>query len=254
MAVNKVNQERLVVRAYYYVLLLVDRSQSMLWPFLIDQNNKNKDNTEDYKNAIRKLQKEISGAHEKALVALRGSRVCKDRYMIVYQYAFNDRLKIINFPKELSPFEGGDEVELLTEENYLPESTTALYDVIYEALDIVEKKYLRPVREKEKRIDRVIIGVITDGEDTVYVDRPDERTKKIEKINELLVNLRGNKSGYRHLYASVLIGLTSGSFTKERLQQVRNEIGFDEAISIDQTDENAIRQAFKVASTYPSEM
>ena len=247
MAAIPESAEKLVIREYYYVVLLVDRSQSMLWPFLENENNKYEDATSDYKNAIRKVQFEITAAHEKALSALRGSQVCKDRYLKIYQYAFNDKLKLINSPKELSPV-GEDEVVKLTQDNYYPESKTALYDVIHEALQVVEAKYLRQARAEEKRVDKLIIGVITDGQDTMYKDKSSEKTQKINQIKQLMQRLRG-EDGYSHLHSSVLIGLTSADFTRQHMLEVKDELTFDEAISINQSDDKAIRKAFKLFST-----
>jgi hypothetical protein len=51
------------------------------------------------------------------------------------------------------------------------------------------------------------------------------------------------------LVSSVLIGLTSKDFTKEKLNEVKEELTFTEAISIVQSDEKAIRRAFKLWST-----
>ena len=234
--------EMLVDNEYYYVLLLIDSSQSMLWPFLVDQNNKHNDKSTDYINAIKKVQKEITEAHDKALSALKASRICKDRYLKVYQYLFNHRKKLINLPEELSPV-GRDKVVKLTATEYKPESTTALYDVIHEALLVVEEDYLKQARENDKRPDKLVVGVITDGEDTVLDET--EKTKRISEIKKLMMLLRNNS----HLDSSVLIGLTSADFTKQRLNQVKEELTFDEAISIDQSDDKAIRKAFKLFST-----
>lgn len=239
--------EILVIREYYYVVLLVDRSQSMLWPFLENEENRLNTETIDYRNAIKKVQNEITFAHEKALSALRGSQICKDRYLKIYQYAFNDKLKVINPPEELSPV-GIDHVVKLTKDNYYPESRTALYDVTHEALQVVEQNYLKEAREMEKRVDKLIVGVITDGEDTVYNNKPAERNEKINQIKNLMKRLRGDE-GYSHLHSSVLIGLTSADFTKQRMLTVKEELTFDEAISINQLDDKAIRKAFKLFST-----
>src|SRR6266511_5838892 len=111
--------ETLVVREYYYFVLLVDRSQSMLWPFLESEANRLKYDSPDYKNAVTKVQREITAAHEKALSALRSSQMCKDRSLIIFQYAFNDRKTVINMPEELSPV-GIDKVVKLTKDNYYP--------------------------------------------------------------------------------------------------------------------------------------
>ncbi|MBL8080455.1 MAG: VWA domain-containing protein [Anaerolineales bacterium] len=246
-SMSKAPDEDLVIHEYYYVVLLVDKSQSMLWPFLEDEKNRNETGTSDYRNAVNKVQQEITFAHAKALAALRGSQICKDRYLKVYQYAFNDKPMVLNPPEELSPV-GMDKVFKLTASNYYPESKTALYDVVHEALQVVEQNYLRKAIEDDRRVDKLIIGVITDGEDTMYEENSPERSQKISQIKELMHKLRGG-DGYSHLYSSVLIGLTSADFTKQRLLKVKEELTFDEAISINQSDDKAIRRAFKLFST-----
>jgi len=235
--------EKLVVdNAYYYAVLLIDSSQSMLWPYLKDRNN-NKHNTDttDYKEAVAKVQSEISVAHKKALNALRQSSICKGGYLLVYQYTFNNKKKLLHLPEELSAV-GRDNVKILEPNNYKPENPTALYNVIHEALIVVEQDYLKKARDKYRRIDKVIIGVVTDGDETEI--HGSARKEKITEIREIMKELRDN----HHLFGSVLIGLTSETFTLENLKKVRNELIFDEAISINQSDEKAIRKAFKLFS------
>lgn len=79
-------KERIIERENYYVILLIDSSQSMVWPYLDDPANSNKESTKDYQNAVLKVQTAMAHAQKKALDALRGSAICTHRYMFVYQY------------------------------------------------------------------------------------------------------------------------------------------------------------------------
>jgi hypothetical protein len=239
----------LIEQEKYYVLLLIDCSQSMLFPYLEKPESCRDSNCDDYRQAFTKAQDEMIEAHRKALVALRNSLMCREGYLYVYQYAFNHKRKVLNPPAELSSVRKDNVVEI-SRANYKPDGMTALYDVISEALNVIYDQYLLQALNEDKRADKVIIGVITDGDETCLKD--DEKKNKRKEIEELLTKLRNNKTGrerYKHLESSVLIGLTSNSFTSKRLRELKEELTFDEYISISQSDEKAIRAAFRIFST-----
>nr|MCZ7603059.1 hypothetical protein [Melioribacteraceae bacterium] len=239
--------ERIIERETYYVILLIDSSQSMLWPYLKDQSNFNKENTKDYMDAVLAVQNAMQLAHEKSLTALRGSSICKDGYLKIYQYTFNHHKKLLNAPEDLSPV-GLDRVAKINVGTYHPEGKTALYDVIYESIKVVYDNYLMKAMHEEKRIDKVVIGVITDGEDTVLDEQ--SKSRQITEIKKYLNILRGDGDFSKcFLVSSVLIGLTGNDFSDNKLKEIKRELGFDESISINQLDEHSIRQAFKLFST-----
>lgn len=244
---TKINRtERITERETYYVVLLIDSSQSMVFPYLKDPNNSN-ENSSDYKNAIKTVQSAMQFAHEKALNALRGSSICKEGYLKIYQYTFNHRKKLLNVPEELSPV-SLDKVVKIDSSNYTPDGMTALYDVIDESLKVVYDNYLKKTLQEEKRIDKVIIGVVTDGDDTVL--NADQKSNKIAEIKQYLKMLRGNGDIKKNfLVSSVLIGLTGTDFSENKLKEIKKELSFDESVSINQADEQSIRKAFKLFST-----
>lgn len=246
--VTKVQRsERITERETYYVVLLIDSSQSMVWPYLRDPNNSNKESSADYKNAVIEVQNAMQFAHEKALHALRGSSICKEGYLKIYQYTFNHKKKVLNLPEELSPV-GKDKVEKISGSNYSPDGMTALYNVIDESLKVVYDDYLKRTMEEDKRIDKVIVGVITDGEDTVVSGT--EKSNKIAEIKQYLKMLRGSGDIKKNfLVSSVLIGLTGTDFSENKLKEIKKELSFDESVSINQADEQSIRKAFKLFST-----
>ena len=238
-----------------YVILLIDRSQSMLWPYLEDMDNQFEDESLDYSNAVEKVKAEISLAHAKTLQALRSSRKCKDGNVLVYQYLFNYKEQMINPPEPLSYFgEKHDKVAVLgIDHDYEPSGPTALYDVLLKSLDVIEEDYLKKARENEHRIDKVILGVITDGEDNFsgVVEKDGDYNVDESKRNNIIADIKKRMHALRdrfHLSCSILIGLTSDEFTSTKLDEVRNELLFDEAISLSQSDEKAIRRAFKLVS------
>lgn len=239
----------LIEQEKYYVLLLIDCSQSMLFPYLNKPESCRDSNCNDYKQAFSKAQDEMIEAHKKALVALRSSLMCQEGYLYVYQYAFNHKRRVLNPPEELNRF-GRDKVVEISKANYKPDGMTALYDVISEALNVIYDQHLKQALKDDKRADKVIIGVITDGDETC-LDGAEKKNKRKE-IEELLTKLRNNRTGremYKHLESSVLIGLTSDNFTHKRLKELKEELTFDEYISISQSDEKAIRAAFRIFST-----
>jgi len=231
-------REVLVERPIFYVILLIDCSGSM--------------------GSIRDVKNTMASAHKKALDALRGSADCNKRSMWVFQYLFNQESIIINQPEILSPF-GDDKVKLINSSNYFPEGVTALYQTIEESLKKIKENYILPAKIDKKRIDKVSIGVITDGEDNyingVFQDNnPSLYSQKkgiiIKSIKSVIGELRGNGNETEiHLESSVLIGLTSEDFSKIKLEEIRKELGFNSALAIDNEDEKALRIAFQTHST-----
>ena len=62
--------------------------------------------------------------------------------------------------------------------------------------------------------------------------------------------LRGNGDvSQAMLVSSVLIGLTGTEFSELKLKEMKRELNFDEAISINQANDQSIRKAFKLFST-----
>ena len=230
---------------YYHVILLIDSSESMLFPFLKDKSNWHNKESEDYNRAIRLTQDKMIEAHEKALKALRGSISCNECFLKITQYTFSSAKKQLNDATELSSI-GHDSVTKLTVDNYKPYNGTALYNTIHEALNLVFNKHLKIALDESKRVDKVTIGVITDGEDTVIHGY--EKETKISEIKLLMKTLRGDEK-YTHLVSSVLIGLTSDDFSIKKLNEVKEDLGFDFSVSITKSDEKAIRKAFKLFST-----
>ena len=252
-------EEFVVERETYYVILLIDSSMSMLWPYLEDENNKANFKSKDFQQAVKKIQTTMESAHEKALGALRGSAACIQKSMKIYQYLFNhERVELNKYPEKLSA-DGNDNVFRLKADNYDPNGQTSLYDTIEEALRIIYTGYLKPVAEKSKRVDKLSIGVITDGRDTIIEGVVnDKRTQseyqakkaaKLRKIEALLRILQGTDNPREiFLEGSVVIGLTNNDFPEKELIEIQKELGFRESISINQADDESIRKAFSTFS------
>jgi len=251
-------EEKCFFEEVHYIILLIDSSQSMLWPYLEDSNNCNNSDTSDYKQAVAKVQEEMKCAHRNALSALRNCKDCRNDILNIYQYTFNHHKKLLNEPELLSRFGSKyDKVIEITEKNYIPDGRTALLNTVEESLRVIYDQYLQPAAEKEKRIDKVSIGVITDGSETMLTKEP-ERSNKIDEIRNLMKKLRGtaiHKLGGTmdvFLNSSVVIGLTSEEFTLNSLRELKEELGFDSYININQQDAKSIRKAFNLWSTEAS--
>jgi hypothetical protein len=263
---EEINYERIIrQRPIYYVLVLIDASSSMLWPFLKDQASINNPDSSDYKQAIKKLQSSIKKAHLSALNALRGSRDCQQRNLKVCQYIFNHEMYPLNAPVVLDK-DGMDEVKTLSPENYYPDGMTALYDTIEQSTRLISKKYIMPSKERME-VDKLILVVITDGEDTYikntgkYILGSDKRWREQEiykkykkeqigKIHQNFKLLRGHGNyGQKHLESAILIGLTNKQFSEKALEKLQDELGFNESIPVNQNDEQALRRAFNLLSS-----
>jgi Mg-chelatase subunit ChlD len=80
------------------------------------------------------------------------------------------------------------------------------------------------------------IGVITDGEDNQGGVDPLEIKNIIQELHQKNI-----------LRASVIIGLTSSEFDSNMLEELKNRLGFQSAISVS-LDPKEIRRAFVLAS------
>lgn len=250
-------------RETHYVMLLIDSSESMLFPYLDNPANIDR-GSRNYSEAIVKVQNAMQFAHEKALNALRGSAICQQESLKIFQYSFNHNKKWLNDPEILSTSpHDDDKVKRISPANYYPEGMTALYDVVDESLKVVYEKYLKPEEKSVKDIDKLIIGVLTDGEDTIvngerrYLEDGSENGEykkqkelKLKSINNTMQLLNGNNIiGKAFLESSVLIGLTGEGLNENKLKEIRKELNFHESISVLQSDEQSIRKAFKLWST-----
>lgn len=159
-----------------------------------------------------------------------------------------------------------DDVKRLSRSNYYPDGMTSLYDTIEQSTRLVYNQYLKPSKQRNE-IDKLILVVITDGEDT-FIEKTNRyklendrqwreqelytilRKEKVSKIKGLLRKLRGHDSfGQQHLETSILIGLTNNQFSAKNLEDLQREISFNDSIAIDQSDSLALRTAFRLFSS-----
>jgi len=191
----------------------------------------------DESRSMARYSREVIEGQSEMIDILRKSHKCKTGALFVVQYLFSDEMKVLNEFAQLSP-SGGDGVVLLNSgNNYNPAKGTALYRSLFYLLQDIAANYANAY-------DRCLpssftIGVITDGEDTRGRVQPSE-------IKRILDELQSREI----LTTSVIIGLTNRRFTKDMLEELRTQLGFQEAISLSQDDPRLIRRAFVLASQY----
>ncbi|MEW5852427.1 MAG: vWA domain-containing protein [Myxococcota bacterium] len=166
--------------------------------------------------------------------SLRASMKCKKGSLFVAQYLFSSTVRALHPFSALQP-KGPDKVLVLDDSKYAPSGNTALYKSLYYLLQDMAANLASAAQNQVKA--SLTIGVITDGEDTEKGIDPAE-------IKKVISELRGQK----FLRKSVVIGLTHSRFTQGMLDELRERLGFDEAISLTQSDPKAVRHAFVLAS------
>ncbi len=172
-----------------------------------------------------------------AISAIRGSYHCGEGLLYLIQHKFNDSSVILN-PLNKVDSSGDDNIVLLNKRRYKPIGNTALYDTIFENLTMLYHE--ATTLEKRGRRALIIIGVITDGEDTC------SRKYTPDNIKVLVDDL--TRRGM--LYSSVIIGCNIGSRAEENLKRVQNAMGFSRYISIKGSSDKAIRDAFRLWSEF----
>lgn len=177
----------------------------------------------------------ISG-HKKALAAIKDSMVCRQSALFLMQHLFNHDCKMIN-PLTLVSSSGSDAVITLDQSNYQPHSTTALFDALHEAINIICMEVDALKNNKGKKPE-IIIGLMTDG-----LDNASSRYNASD-IKSLMNDL--NNEGV--IKNSVIIGWTnSNELNEQHLINLKDEIGFNEYLALNQ-DPKSIREGFNLWS------
>jgi len=176
-------------------------------------------------------------AHREMINALRSSAVTRHKSHCISQYLFATDISSMGPATVLSPNENEDEVIILNDKNYIPDgSSTALYKSLYyvlqDILTLIQSAYDEGLSAK------VTIGIITDGEDNEGGVDP-------VTIRTFIQELQGKKI----LRSSVVVGLkSSNGLNEQKLEGIKEQLGFDDAIPCDQSDPRSIREAFRMAS------
>jgi len=187
----------------------------------------------DSSGSMHSYKDSVIESHPIMLDTLRKSAKCRHDALYVVQYLFSDITKLLN-PFEKLDKDKNDSVVVLDQNNYEPDGTTALYKTVFHLLQDMSASIEHCYNEGVKSL--FTIAVITDGEDNQGgIDTSNIRTV----IQDL------KTKGF--LLSSVVLGLANTQFSKNQLEDIKNELGFDQAISLGQNSRD-IRKAFILAS------
>ncbi len=178
---------------------------------------------------------DVIKSHPVMIDTLRASAKCKNDALYVIQYIFSKT------PVRLHPFEKldarqQDKVAVLNSSNYNPDKgdSTSLYDTVFDLLKemsvCIEQGYEDGIKSTFS------IAVISDGEDNTSKINPADIRSVIEELRDK-----------RYLRSSIVLGLLNKQFSKQRLEEIKNVLGFEKAVPLDR-DPKSIRRAFELAS------
>lgn len=190
----------------------------------------------DVSGSMQPYQHAVIEGHKKALETIRGSMVCRQNSLFLMQYLFNHKSTLIN-PLTLVNENQSDAIIALDHNNYKPHSTTALFDTLYEAINIIcmEVDALKNTKGKKPEI---ILGLMTDGIDN------ESKNYTASDIKALMQELK-NEGVIKN---AVIIGWTNTLELNQRyLKNLTTEIGFNEYLSLDQNP-SSIREGFNLWS------
>lgn len=191
----------------------------------------------DVSGSMRNHTNEVITGHKEALSAIRGSMICKQRALFLMQHLFNHESQLLN-PLTKVDKQANDSIVVLDNYNYKPHSTTALFDTLFEAINLICLE-VNSLKVTKGRKPEIIIGVMTDGIDN---ESKSHNPGDIQKLMEHLKQENVIKS-------SVLIGwINPKDLSVKYLKDLQNKLGFEEAIALNQSDPKSIRKAFKLFS------
>ena len=195
----------------------------------------------DESGSMIREKNQVIDAHKEALIAIRGSMICKKEALFLVQHTFNYTNTILN-ALSLVNTNGTDKIVALSDQNYNPHGTTALFDTLFEVITMLHIE-ADSYKEKGNKPPQIVIGVLTDGGDTGSEYLADD----VKKLMKDLYDKRVIKS-------SVVIGWTDGqNLIEGHLESLRKSIGFEKYICLEKSNPSAIRDAFKLWSQFTIE-
>ena len=171
--------------------------------------------------------------HRLLLEGLRGSSKCRRHALYMLQSLFSSNTEQLQKFTELAP-DGADSVVKLNRTNYCPDGGTALYQSVYKMLQDMTANLGHNLAQNLKT--QFYLGVITDGEDTEGGVDPNDIRAAVQDMKS-----RG------HITKSVICGISSGNLDYNRFVEIKNQLGFDEAIMVSNSPQE-IRKAFNLMS------
>jgi hypothetical protein len=178
--------------------------------------------------------KDVINSHHVMVDTLRESSACKRKRLYLGQYLFNSKSHQLNTFSALS-VDKSDQIVLLDANNYQPAGTTALYKTLFmllqELLVVIEHA------SNKGAFARFGIAVITDGEDNENGVNPQDIKRFLKEMDIK-----------EHLLNSVVVGLLNSQLSSDKLENIKNILGFNQSITCGQNSPKEIRRAFVMAS------
>jgi len=178
---------------------------------------------------------DVINNHPVLLDILRASAKCKNDALYVIQYTFSSNSVRLH-PFEKLDVRKQDKVAVLNSQNYDPDKgdSTSLYDTVFDLLKemavCIEQGYEDGIKSTFS------IAVISDGEDNTSKINPADIRSVIQELRDK-----------RYLRSSLVLGLLNPQFSSQRLEEIKNELGFEKAEPFGR-DPKSIRRAFELAS------
>jgi hypothetical protein len=169
------------------------------------------------------------------LDAWRGSSKCRKNVLYVAQYLFSRDSQLLN-PFSLLDAGKKDQVAVLGTGNYDPNAGDgpALHQTVYQVLQDMAANIAYALSQRIKTT--FTLTVISDGEDNIGGADPSD-------IKTIVQELKSKG----HLAKSTVVGITHADFTSAMVNEIKERLGFDEAILCSQNPSD-IRRAFALAS------
>ncbi|MCD4760533.1 hypothetical protein K8R42_01410 [bacterium] len=120
--INHADEENFIRKEYY--------SSPVLSVFLMDSSG-----------SMGRYRQDVIEGQKEMLSVLRQSKKCRDNALIITQVLFSDKISVLNSLNELST-DGNDQVVILNESNYNPNSTTALYRTTFKILEDLKRRFV----------------------------------------------------------------------------------------------------------------
>lgn len=167
-------------------------------------------------------------AQREVLETWRGGANCRNKALSVAQYLFSTETRQLNPPALLDTTKN-DQVVLLDSSSYDPDGGTALHTTVYTVLQDIAVAMAYALSGNQSL--KFTLMLISDGQDT-------EGGADTNDIKTTIQELKAKG----HLLISTVIGITHPKFTPAMLNELRERLGFDEAIQSSQ-DAKEIRRA-----------
>jgi len=183
---------------------------------------------------MRKCKEAVINSQPIMIDALRESTACKQKRLFINQYLFDTEPHQLHSFTKLSS-DKSDDVVLLNTKNYNPRLGTALKKTVFSVLQ--ELSAVIQHANSQGAFARFGITIITDGRDG-------DASVKSSDIRRFLKEM----SQTEHLLNSVVVGLLGKALSKNGVEEIRETLGFMEAIPCEQNSARKIRRAFVLAS------